>query len=90
MLASVSPTHPLADIFHPSDPPIAGQSISRDEPLASARALDWISCLAFPSCDRALREHRKSSGFYLTPLCVLSFRYERYIVFQRIHDMETG
>ncbi len=38
MRASLSPAHPLADIFHPSDPPIAGQSISRDVPLALARA----------------------------------------------------
>ena len=38
MRGSLSPAHPVADIFHPSDSPIAGQSISRDVPLASARA----------------------------------------------------
>ncbi len=38
MRTSVLPAHPVADIFHPSDPSIAVQSISRDVPLASARA----------------------------------------------------
>jgi len=36
--AAFSPAHPLADIFHPPYPPIASQSISRDVPLARARA----------------------------------------------------
>ena len=36
--AAFSPTRPLADIFHPPDPPIDSQSISRDVPLARARA----------------------------------------------------
>src|SRR5437016_12839626 len=36
--AAFSPTRPLADIFHPPYPPIASQSISRDVPLARARA----------------------------------------------------
>ena len=31
----------MADIFHPPDPPIAGQSISRDVPLARARAFQF-------------------------------------------------
>jgi len=37
--ATSSPAHPLADIFHPPYPPIASQSISRDVPVARARAL---------------------------------------------------
>jgi len=36
--ATFSPAYPLADIFHPPYPPIASQSISRDMPLAQARA----------------------------------------------------
>ena len=36
--AAFSPTHPLADTFHPPYPPIASQSISRDVPLTRARA----------------------------------------------------
>ena len=36
--ATFSPAHPLADIFHPPYPPIASQSISRDVPIARARA----------------------------------------------------
>jgi hypothetical protein len=36
--ATFSPAHPLADIFHPPDPSIASQSISRDVPLARVRA----------------------------------------------------
>ncbi len=35
--ASLSPAHPLADIFYPSDPPITEQSISRDVPCHSPR-----------------------------------------------------
>ena len=38
-------THPLADIFHPPDPPIASQSISRDVPLARARASQFSLAL---------------------------------------------
>jgi hypothetical protein len=38
LLAAFSPAHPLADTFHPPYPPIASQSISRDVPLARARA----------------------------------------------------
>ena len=36
--ATFSPAHPLADIFHLPYHPIASQSISRDVPLARARA----------------------------------------------------
>ena len=36
--ATLSPADSLADIFHPPYPPIASQSISRDVPLARARA----------------------------------------------------
>ena len=36
--ATFSPSHPLADTFHPPYPPIASQSISPDVPLARARA----------------------------------------------------
>ncbi len=36
--AAFSPAHPLAGIFHPPYPPIASQSISRDVPVARARA----------------------------------------------------
>ena len=43
MRASLSPAHPVADIFHPSDPTIAGQSISRDMPVAQARAFQFSS-----------------------------------------------
>src|SRR5262245_1605222 len=50
-----SPAHPLADILHPPYPPIASQSISRDVPFAWARAFR----------DRALHEHRTSSGSIL-------------------------
>ena len=39
--AAFSPAHPLADIFHPPHPPIASQSISRDVPVAQARALQF-------------------------------------------------
>ena len=39
-------------VKHPPCPPIASQSISRDVPLAQVRAF----------CDRALREHRRSSS----------------------------
>jgi hypothetical protein len=38
-------THPLADIFHPPDPPIASQSISRDVPVARARAFRFTISL---------------------------------------------
>ena len=41
--ATFSPVHPLADIFHPPYPPIASQSISRDVPLAQARALNSLN-----------------------------------------------
>ena len=41
--ATFSPTHPLANIFHPPHPPIASQSISRDVPLAQARGLQSSS-----------------------------------------------
>jgi hypothetical protein len=47
LCATFSPSHPLADIFHPPYPPIASQSISRGVPLAQARAFS----------DRALHEH---------------------------------
>src|SRR5262245_41671699 len=50
-----SPAYPLADILHPPYPPIASQSISRDVPFAWARAFR----------DRALHEHRTSSGSIL-------------------------
>jgi len=50
--ASFSPTHSLADIFHPPYPPIASQSISRDMPLTRTRVFR----------DRALHEHRKPSS----------------------------
>jgi hypothetical protein len=36
--AAFLPARPLADIFHPPYPPIAWRSISRDVPLARARA----------------------------------------------------
>ena len=42
---SFSPANPLAEIFHPPDPPIASQSISRDVPLARARAFRSSSTL---------------------------------------------
>ena len=62
-----SPDHPLADIFYPPHPPIASQSISRDVPLARARASYFLLCnitLALlresPDCPslRASDEHR--------------------------------
>ena len=43
--AFFSPAHPLADIFHPPCPPIASQSISRDVPLARARAVQFATPL---------------------------------------------
>jgi len=42
--ATFSPAHPRADIFHPPYPPIASQSISRDVPLAQARASCFLLC----------------------------------------------
>ena len=39
-----SPAHPSADIFHPPYPPIVSQSISRDVPLARARASCFLLC----------------------------------------------
>jgi len=57
--ATFSPAHPPADIFHPPYPPIASQSISRDVPLALARAFGG----------RALREHRKSSASIPSHAC---------------------
>jgi hypothetical protein len=41
--ATFSPVHPLANIFHPAYPPIASKSISRDVPLARARALNSLN-----------------------------------------------
>ena len=43
--ATFSPAHPLADILHPPYPPIASQSISRDMPLARARAFQFAKRL---------------------------------------------
>ena len=43
--AAFSPAHPPADISHPPNPPIALQSISRDVPLARARAFQFSSSL---------------------------------------------
>jgi hypothetical protein len=50
--ATFSPAHPLADIFHPPYPPIASQSISRDVPLARARATCFLLCTVTPSRPR--------------------------------------
>jgi hypothetical protein len=53
--AAFSPAHPLADIFHPPYPPIASQSISRDVPLAQARA--FLCFLLFPQGSRQTVHH---------------------------------
>jgi len=45
-------TRPLANIFHPPYPPIASQSISRDVPLARARASCFLLCTIKPSPPR--------------------------------------
>ena len=47
-----SPAHSLADIIHPPYPPIASQSISRDVPLARARASCFLLCTIKPSPPR--------------------------------------
>jgi hypothetical protein len=60
--AAFSPAHPLADIFHPPYPPIASQSISRDVPLARARAFRSSSPFVKGVAEAALScAHRTST-----------------------------
>ena len=60
--AAFSPTRPLADIFHPPYPPIASQSISRDVPLAQARAFRFFIPLLKGVAKAALNcAHRTST-----------------------------
>ena len=59
--AAFSPTRPLADIFHPPFPPIASQSISRDVPLARARASQF-SLVLFKRSGRRCRHPRSCWG----------------------------
>jgi hypothetical protein len=71
--ASFSPAHPLADIFHPPYPPIASQSISRDVPLALARAscfLLWTITLSRPGSRRTVL-HRAHRTIYKFPPSLL-------------------
>jgi len=60
--AAFSPAHPLAGIFHPPYPPIASQSISRDVPVALARAFRSSSPLVKGVAEAALYcAHRTST-----------------------------
>ena len=55
-------THPLADTFHPPYPPIASQSISRNVPLAQARAFQFAKPLFRGVAEAALYcAHRTST-----------------------------
>jgi len=66
---NLSPSYPLADIFHPPYPPIASQSISRDVPLARARAFQFTLPLHSGVTKAALycahRAMHRSSNFSL-------------------------
>ncbi len=65
--ASFSPAHLLADMFHPPCPPIASQSISRDVPLARARAL-WLFTFSIGGRQTVLHCAHRASTFLLRAL----------------------
>ena len=70
--ATFSPAHPLADIFHLPYPPIASQSISRDVPLARARAFHSSLPLVRGVAEAALYcAHRTNSSIKMIPPSLL-------------------
>ena len=60
-------THALADIFHPPYPPIASQSISRDVPVARARAIQFSIPLLKEVAEAALYCAHQAMHYNIAP-----------------------